>query len=96
MTEEINIPITFELRALGICCAGINENYFKIETPTELIVITSSESYDAIYNGTKYELLNSEYNITVDDIRSILEFLEENREYIENSIRKLRGGKNGI
>ena len=94
--NEIIIPMTFELRALGICYVGFNQNYFKIETPTELIVITSSESYDDIYNGTKYQLLNSGYNITVDDIRSILEFLEENREYIENSIRKLRGGKNGI
>ena len=88
--------MTFELRALGICYVEFNENYFKIETLTELIVITSSESYDDIYNGTKYELLNSGYNITVDDIHTILDFLEDNREFIENSIRKLRGGKNGI
>ncbi len=96
MTEEINIPITFEIRALRICYAGFNENYFKMETPTDLIVITSSESYDDIYDGTKYELLNSGCNITVDDIHTILDFLEDNHEFIENSIRKLRGEKNGI
>ena len=96
MTEVITIPITFEIRALGICYTVIDEKNFNMGTPTDDIIRTSTASFDDIYNGTKYQLLNSGYNLTVEDIHIILDFLDYNRRFIENSIRKLRGEKNGV
>ena len=87
--------MTFELRALRICYAVFDENNFNMGTPTDNIIRTSSASFDDIYNGTKYQLLNSEYDLTVQDIHTILDFLEDNRILIENSIGKLRGDRNG-
>jgi hypothetical protein len=84
--------MTFELRALRICYAVIDEKNFNMGTPTDNIIRTSSASFDAIYNGTKYQLLNSGFDLTVEDIHTILDFLDYNRGFIENSIRKISGG----
>lgn len=89
--DEVIIPITFELRALDICYAGLNKKYFKMETPMESVVFTSSETYDDIYNGTEYQLLNSGFRISVEDISIILGFIEDNQKFIEDSIKELRG-----
>lgn len=93
--------MTFELRALRICYADIDKEYFNMGTSHTNIVHTPSTSFDDIYNGTKFQLLNCTYDLsvadlTVQDIQTILDFLEDNRGFIEKSIRKLRGDKNGI